>query len=149
MGVDTKGLIDGYLIWEEVADAIQRTYDLEELPVMHSTYTPSYVKLTFPQKSKPGRRDDNRSMSVFLDGYCSGDYPEVTSQPCTLVSLGWGGDSEEIIGSLVGELGGWFMAQDSDGEWVRMDAKGQRALVQQRMERREERMRAYEEGALF
>jgi hypothetical protein len=138
MTVNYKGLINGNINPIDLAKLINKTYGgLHGMSgfSIHFTGTDGFYQICFGEnptedqltlrpweKTKACRR---RTLSVFIDYSCAGDYEEITTEPMTYVSLGHSGDCREIIDALVRSQGGYVLDECGPGEtkdeWVRLD----------------------------
>ena len=116
MGVDANALLtkDGL----QVTDML---YVLEEQPhvtgvnMTHSSIE-DFVHINFKWHG------EQRNMSVFFNGSCSGDYRTVYPKPAIFCSIGKWGFSDAIIVFLVEEFGGFYRLNDCTDEWSKYNA---------------------------
>jgi hypothetical protein len=124
MGIDTKGILVGRFSPDEITDILiengyqnisvrsnpKKEYEINGEPFW---YTSSF--LIFDEKTGDNR---TRMMHVFQSD-ANRDYRNFTDlNDITTISLGWSGESEEIISSIVKKTGGWYVRADCFEEFV-------------------------------
>lgn len=121
MSVDTKAVLRGGNI-----DVIQLANDLIALygtdrnsVEVQFTFEPNFYKIIFSQRNKPDdiswakwKEKNTRSMCVFYN--IKEDYEDLTSEECTLLTLGAWGESVEIMESLLKKYTGWLCRNDCE-----------------------------------
>lgn len=129
MSVCYEALIPGHLSAIDVAKFIQRKYGGDDFTIKIANFDGHYV-IIFSENVSPAdmklnifernKRKNYRRMHVFTDGYCKGDYEEITRDPMTMLSLGRSGECEEILKPFVEVLGGWIKDEEVSHDWVRL-----------------------------
>jgi len=66
-------------------------------------------------------KNDSRRVAVFYDNACRGDWEDFYAGDATYISMGCWGNSERIVRSMVRDFGGWFMVNDCEDDWTRLD----------------------------
>lgn len=133
MGVVTKALIKGYVnsiqLVHDIAENYRKDDDLGEFKLtfthdknfiwinFYQKFPENWKEMTFIEKSDWRKSNQKRSMAVFMNGSASSDYEKITTEPFTYLSLGYWGDSVEIMESLLKKYGGWIMRDDSIYDW--------------------------------
>ena len=102
MGVNTKAIIRQGTSVTQIKESLERKYSEVEI---RATHTDSFFALTF----KDG--GDNRQMFVHLDG-AESDF----GIKGTYLSLGFWGNSVQIMNHLLSDFGGYLMENDWDNE---------------------------------
>ena len=121
MSITSKAILEGNIDPIELAQFLAASCGVTNVRV-ELTHKPSYLIVGFHQRppaeqmALPERKREKiiRSMSVFLNGMCKEDYADVTSEPATLVTIGSGGQAEEILTSLCQHYGGWCAEYDAN-----------------------------------
>ena len=129
MGVDTKGILIGRFSPDEIADILVengygdisvRSNSKEEYEVDGEKFWYISSFLIFDEKTANESTGDirTRMMHVFQSDL-NRDYKNLTDlDEVTIISLGWSGESEEIISSIVKKVGGWYIREDYSEEFV-------------------------------
>jgi hypothetical protein len=132
MGIDTKALLRGRVEVMQIANDLIELYGTEGDKVsINFTFDAGFFKISFYHKDRPkfGTNFEEarawngkniRSMCVFYN--CKSDYASVTTDECTMLSLGCWGESVEIMESLLCKYGGWIMRNDCTDEWEVFEA---------------------------
>ena len=129
MGVDTKALLNANVDVIQLANDIVELYGADrDFVSVRLTFLKDYFQIVFYHKNMPKRKDgktfndletwrgnNHRQMNVHYG--CKGDYADVTTDDCTLLSLGCWGESVEIMETLLRKYGGWIIRNDSIGDW--------------------------------
>lgn len=139
MGVDTKGRLLGFIKPEEVLNLIKQKYDKDaksyvkldnygsdkEMEWIKERYDDSGNWLTWRGFITFNDGEENRSLFYCytnhnsyenLEFYSECGLEDMIKTETTHVSLGRGGNSVDIIKTLVTEFGGWIDEDDCDDE---------------------------------
>lgn len=139
MGVDTKGLLRGKVPHEEVLNFIRQKYDSNaksfvEKREFNITEDQKWIKEVYGDPSKRVEwsgfiqfKDGTDTRSIFyvytninswenIDYYSSCDLEDMVKSETTYLSLGYGGNSVDIIKSIVSHFEGWIDENDCDDE---------------------------------
>ena len=129
MGVDTKALLNANVDVIQLANDIVELYGADrDFVSVRLTFLKDYFQIVFYHKNMPKHKDgfaitdrqdwrekNTRQMNVHYG--CKGDYADITTDDCTLLSLGCWGESVEIMETLLKKYGGWIIRNDSTDDW--------------------------------
>jgi hypothetical protein len=139
MGVDTKGRLKGFITHEEVLNFIKQKYDENAVSYVKlenygSDKDKEWIKERYDESGNwlswsgfINFKDDEENRSLFycytnhnayenLEFYSEYGLEDMVKEQTTSISLGFHGNSVDIIKSLVIEFGGWLDENDCDDE---------------------------------
>lgn len=130
MSVTISGLIAGNLNPLEMVELIRKSYGGDNFSI-HYTSIDNMYKIRFTEnltdeqmKLKPWERTKHkvdRTMFLWTNSECAGDYEHVTQAEMTLFSLGAFGDAENIIKSMVNTSWFGFIKNElNSDDWVEL-----------------------------
>lgn len=115
MGVDAKAILVGAKTPLDIIYYLSNLEAINKVCIVPSGVEPDFVWVRFTWLG------EERCMSCFFNGNCQNDYKDVYPLPACFISLGCWGLSDAIIVNLTKHFGGFYMLNDFDGEWTRVD----------------------------
>lgn len=115
MSVDAKAILIGAKTPLDILYYLDGLSQVEDAVIIASKVEAEFMYVRFSWLG------ESRSLACFFDGNCASDYEDVYPFPACFVSLGCWGFSDAIIMSLTKHFGGFYLLNDFDGEWTRVD----------------------------
>lgn len=135
MSTFSYAVVDGHHSPVDVARTLIAMYGARDVRIgIDGTFKDSFTIL-FEEAVKPEQRSLRphqrkglqRNLLMLTNGYGAADHVDLTTDPISSFTLGWGyGDEVEILRALVDFYGGWIQRFGEDA-WTRYEKRRQAA----------------------